>query len=446
MNEGLITSLNAMREMSVAQNRIYHQYIPILDENTDISVLAQPIFQYQAVANDFMNMLIQRIVSTSFDIRRFRNPLRILEGDEMPVGFTNQDIYVNPAKGRKYNVNDFAGLLQKYEADVKVQYTSINMDLQYPVTTTRHDLKKAFTSWSDLNRFIDGIVNSLYNGAYINEFQFTKGVIAGAYKQNAAPIEIISVPSTDDEMKSLVASLREIYLNMQLPSQNYNAWGLVGGYGNPVTMWTNPEDIVIIIKNSLRSKLDVNVLASAFNIDKADLLGRVISVDNFDIFDEEGTKVYDGSKIVGFIGDRRWFRIVTQDESIDEFYNANNRTWQTYLNITKGYNYSLFSNGLILATQAPTYDVTSIKFNETAPEVTAGEKIILTLDVAPYTATTTIRFTSGTVGKATVTKIDNRSVEVTGVAAGSSTITASATTSAGTTITGTVSVTVNAAE
>ena len=441
MNEGLVTSLNALREMSVSQNRVYHQYIPILDENSDIGVLARPIFQYQAVANDFMNMLIQRIVTTSFDIRRFRNPLRILEGDEMPVGFTNQDIYVNPAKGRRYDVNDFVGLLQKYETDVKVQYLSINMDLQYPVTTTRHDLKKAFTSWEDLNRFIDGIVNSLYNGAYINEFQFTKGIVAGAYKQNAAPIEIVTVPSSDAEMKSFIASLREIYLNMQLPSQSYNAWNLVGGYGNPVTMWSNPEDIVVILKNSLLSKLDVSVMAMAFNIDKASLLGRVIAVDNFDMYDDEGNKIFDGSKIVGFIGDRRWFRIKLQDESIDEFYNANNRTWQTYLNITKGYNYSLFSNGLILATEAPTYPITSMKFNETSPEVTAGEKITLTLDVTPFTGTTTVTFTSGTVGKATVEKIDNRTVEVTGVAAGSSTITATAGS-----VTATVSVTVNAAE
>ena len=129
MNEGLVTSLNALREMSVDQGRVYHQYIPIIDDSTDIGVLANPVFQYQQVANDFMNMLIQRIVSTSFDIRRFRNPLRILEGDEMPVGYTNQDIYVNPAKGRKYNVDDFAGLLQKYESDVKVQYLSITSRL-----------------------------------------------------------------------------------------------------------------------------------------------------------------------------------------------------------------------------------------------------------------------------------------------------------------------------
>ena len=39
---------------------------------------------------------------------------------------------------------------------------------------------------------------------------------------------------------------------------------------------------------------------------------------------------------------------------LDEFYNANNRTWQYYLNLTKMYGYSLFANGIILATAQPT--------------------------------------------------------------------------------------------
>ena len=37
----------------------------------------------------------------------------------MPLGYAGQEIYVNPAKGRQYNPEDFAGILQKYEADVK---------------------------------------------------------------------------------------------------------------------------------------------------------------------------------------------------------------------------------------------------------------------------------------------------------------------------------------
>lgn len=122
---------------------------------------------------------------------------------------------------------------------------------------------------------------------------------------------------------------------------------------------------------------------------------------------------------------------------LDEFYNANNRTWQYYLNLTKMYGYSLFANGIILATAEPTINASAISFNESTPSVAEGEKIRLTIKTTPFLSTDTITFTSGTTAKATVEKIDNRTVEVTGVDAGTSVITAS-----NGTISGTVTVTV----
>lgn len=80
--------------------------------------------------------------------------------------------------------------------------------------------------------------------------------------------------------------------------------------------------------------------------------------------------------------------------------------------------------GVVFATALPNVPASEIKFNETTPSVVAGEKITLSLSTEPFQANPTITFTSGTVGKATVTKIDDKHVEVTGVAEGTSVITA----------------------
>ena len=128
---GLKNSLNQIREIS---SEIYTKYIPIIDDDTDISKFAEPILNYPVVRNEFLNQLINKIVYTQFIAKRFNNPLKMLEGDKIPVGYAGEEIYVNPVKGRQFNTNDFAGLLQKYEADVKVQYTAVNTDLQSPVT------------------------------------------------------------------------------------------------------------------------------------------------------------------------------------------------------------------------------------------------------------------------------------------------------------------------
>lgn len=428
MNEGLITSLNALREMSVSGSSIYHQYIPVIDENTSIATIAEPVLNVPAVANDFMSMLVNRIVYTQFETKLYNNPLRILEGDRIPLGYAGQEIYTNPAKGRKYNVNDFAGLLQKYEADTKVQYMTLNSDIQYPVTVTRHDLKKAFTSWADLDRFIDQLSNSLYNGAYIGEFRYTKNLVGSAYSYGGVKVQTISAVSDETTAKAFVKACRNLFLDFQVPSTRFNAWAQVGGYGDPITTWSNPEDIVIIMRNNVRTEIDVDVLASAFNIDKATLMGNIITVDDFDIYDDAGVKRFDGSAIQALIADKAFFKIKTQDMYLDEFYNANNRTWQYYLNITKMYQYSLFANAVCLATALPTIAISSLAFDGNTVNAVVGTPANVLVHADPYAGTTEISFASSDTDVFTVaaSATNPRVAVVTPVAAGSAVLTATA--------------------
>ena len=429
MKEGLVKSLNAIRELAIQDGKAYPQYVPIIDQNTTIGEFGTPILSTPVVMNEFMSMLVNRIVYTSFESRYFNNPLQVLEGDAIPLGYAGQEIYVNPAKGRKYNVDDFAGLLAKYEADVKVQYTEVNMDLQYPVTVGRHKLKQAFTSWEALEGFINELSQSLYNGAYIGEYNNTKALISNAYAANNVQIDVVSAITDVDKAKAFTEKARTAFLNMQTPTTDYNAWAKVGGYGKAVVTYSNPEDIVFVVRNDIRSFLDVNLLAMSFNIDKATLLGNIISVNNFDIYDDDGVKVYDGSNIIGFIGDKRWFRIKRQDMYLDEFYNANNRTWQYYLNLTKMYNYSLFANGVVYATAIPEVKATKIEFTETKLTITEGEDDTAVLTIEPVNATESVTFTSSDTLETYVkiTKIDDRHVKVEGVSATSQDVTITAT-------------------
>lgn len=436
MNNALKQSLNAIREIS---STIYHEYVPIIDDSTDISAFAEPILNFPVVYNEFCDILVNKLVYSQFESMTFENPLRVLDGDRIPLGYAGEHVMVNPAKGRGFNVNDFAGLLVKYEADVKVEYHAINSDLQYCVTVSRQQLKKAMTSWDNLAEFITSLSNSLYNGAYIDMFRFTKNIITGAYKENRGVVETVTAISDEATAKAFVERARELYLNFQLPSTQYNAWAKNGGSGRPITTWTRPEDIVLVIKNSLRAKLDVDVLASAFNIDRTTLLGNIITVDSFDSYDDDGNLVYDGSAIVGGIFDKAWFKIKTQDMFMENFYNANNRTMQYYLNVIRMYNMSLFANGVIFATSQPSVPATALKFVETSASVDAGEDIVLHVESTPFTANPTLTYTSSATTYATVGSETGKYITVHGEAAGSATITVTDGTN-----TATISVTVNA--
>lgn len=370
--KGLINSLNALREIS---SPIYHQYIPVLTEDSDISAFSTPILEYPEIYNEFTGRLLNKLVYSQLETKIFNNPLKMLEGDEIPAGYIGEEIYINPAQARQYNVDDFAGLLFKYESDVKVQYQHINSELQYVATVARQKLVQAFVSWDSLERYINGITMSLYNGAYIDEYRNTKNIISSAYKQNNVITKKTDAITTEEQAKAFVTMARNLYLSFQTPSSEYNAWEQVGGYGRKIVTWTDPEDIVILIRNDIRSFLDVNVMANAFNIDATTLLGQIISVDNFNIEGQNGEILFDGSNILGFIGDRKWFKNRKQDMTMDFFYNPNNRTTQFYLNIVKMYNSSLFANGVVLATELP--NVPTVDFTVPNTNLVVGNNTVL---------------------------------------------------------------------
>ena len=423
---GLQTALNAMREMSVESGSIYHQYVPVVTDSTTIGEFGVPILDSQNlnVMNDFISLL-KKIVYTAVYNKTFNNPLAQLEGERMPLGQFIEDVYVNPAEARGFNVNDFAGLLQKYEAKIATQYLSINSDLQYCVTITREKVRNAFTSWNQLEGLISGMVNSLYNGAYIQRYNATKGLVTAAYKGNNVQYQVISDVTDEQSAKSLIRQLRAAYSKMQIPSTRYNAWNKVKGGDLALKTWSDPEDVVVLISADVEALVDVEVLAAAFNMSKADFLGRVIVVDDFNQYNEDGTLAVDGSAIKAMIADRAWFKIKTQDFAMDEFYNANNRTWQYYLNDVRMVNFSLFANAIVFATAAPSVDATDLSIETASVTLKAGETVKVPFVITPANATSTISVTSSASTYATGS-VSGRDIVVEGKAEGSATLTVTA--------------------
>ena len=433
-SNGFQTALNEIRETLIQDNKLYQTQVPEIDSTTSSQAYGQSLLSLPAdLRNKFINALVDRIAYTSFTIRYFNNPFENLKGNELPLGAIGQNIYINPAKGRVYNIDDFAGLLCKYESDVKAEYNEINADYQYPATIVRQELQKAFVTWNDFETLIMGISASLYNGAYIDQYKNTKLLISNAYRTNSVEMQTVSVSNinapTTSELENITAQLRKLYLDFQEPSDKYNAWKKVGGYGRAIETWTPAEDIVVFINTSLASWLSVKVLANAFNISEASLMGRVYTTSSFDVYDKDGVKVFDGSKIIAQICDRRWFKIRDIDIFMDEFYNANNRSWQKFLNYRGVYNYSYFANAVQLVTEVPSISASAIEFAKASETIVMGTPKVLEIYTTPVSATETVNFTSSDSGEdyVKIEKIDNRHVKVTPVSATGSAVTITAT-------------------
>lgn len=138
------------------------------------------------------------------------------------------------------------------------------------------------------------------------------------------------------------------------------------------------------------------------------------------------------------MADKKWFRIKNQETTMDEFYNANNRTWQMYLNDVNMYQYSLFANAVIFGTAEPQVPITGLSVTEETVSLAPEESKNITVSTTPAQANTPdITVASSDSTKATA-QISGRTVTITGVASGNATITLTAGN-----VTKTIAVTVN---
>ena len=114
ISEGLRTSLNQIRETSIENNTLYAREIDEILPTTDISALSTKLFDNDVLMNEFLDVLVKRIIYTQIvNFKLFNNPLKFLEGDRIPLGAIGQEIHINPANGREFNVDDFARITCK---------------------------------------------------------------------------------------------------------------------------------------------------------------------------------------------------------------------------------------------------------------------------------------------------------------------------------------------
>ena len=403
-------AFNVIREDS---STVFMNTVPSATEE-NINLISNILFNdsYQPQLNEFVNNLINRIALTIIRNKSFNNPLSVFKKGSVPLGTDIQDIYENPAVAESYELSNtgMAKLLTITDPDTHVAYYRRNRQDLYTKTIAREALQGAFVSWDKFEEFIQGITTSLYSGNYIDEFKYTKALIDGVYNQGKIKCEVVSAPTDASTSKAFLKKVRALYTLMSLPSTQYNSYSLFTNSGKSVTTWTDKDRIVLIITANALANIDVEALASAFNIDKADFMGRVITVDKFD-----------NDEIVAVMCDEAFLQIYDNLFRFDEFYNARVMAWNEYLHAWGTFAVCPFANAVCLTTEQ-VIPVATISMDDVS--ATLGAPSTVSVTVTPEGATSDISFSSSNTSIFTVTKVSNSSVKVTPVAVGEGTLTA----------------------
>lgn len=396
---------NLVRENS---SKVFMETVPSATED-NIQTLSNILFNdaYQPMLNEFVTNLINRIGLTIIRNKTFSNPLSILRKGSMPLGTDIQDLYENPAEAEQYELSNtaMAKLLTITDPDTHVAYYRRNRKDLYTKTISRENLQGAFVSWEKFENYISAITTSLYSGNYIDEFELTKALVDGAYDNNKVIVETVTAVTDETTAKAFIKKCRSFFTKMKLPSTQYNAYSKFSGAKGTIKTWTEDDRFVLIVTSDVMAEVDVDVLARAFNIENTKFLGRVIEVDSFE-----------NEEIQAILCDEAWFQIYENLMRFDEFYNARTMTWNEYLHVWQTYAICPFANAIVFATAQPK-PATAISVADVSVVEDATANVTVTL--TPADATSELTFISG---DETVFTVSSTGV-VTGVSAGTGTLT-----------------------
>ena len=405
---------NVIREN---MQQVYMQTLPSATAD-NIGTLSNILFNdsYQPMLNDFVTNLINRIAFTIVRNKTYNNPLAMFKKGSVPLGTDIQEIFENPAEAEPYELSntEMAKLLTITDPDTHVAYYRRNRRDMYTKTISRENLQGAFVSWDKFEEYITAITNSLYSGNYIDEFQYTKDLIDGAYDSGKVIVETVSNPVDESTAKAFVKKARAIYSKLKFPSTEWNAYSKFSGSKGTIKTWTDEDRIVLITTSDVLAEVDVDVLARAFNIENTKFLGRVVEVDSFR-----------NSTIKAVLCDESWLQIWENLFRFDEFYNSRVMCWNEYLHSWSTYALSPFSNAVILATAQPKPATALSLSTSNIVGATVGDEATGSVTTTPADATSNITYQSTNEGVATIEAGDTeKDYVITAVGLGNATLTA----------------------
>ena len=284
-----VPPLRSMSNVAIANairgeaSNVYQQNVPKATK-ANVQQTLKDMFNYRPSRNEFVDALVNRIGMSIAESKLYTNPLAKFKRGMLQYGDTIEEIVVGLAEANSYEGNrDYLEKVLFGQAANEVQsaFHKINRQEFFKVTVNETLLQRAFLEANGLWSFTSQLINSAVNADELNEFLVTTSLFRqyydndGFFKINTPDIHKAGV--TETEVKTFLKSVRAMAETLPFYSRHYNA--------AKMPVFANADELELFITPEAKATIDVDALAAAFNIDRADLPSRttVIPRENFGI-------------------------------------------------------------------------------------------------------------------------------------------------------------------
>ena len=353
------TLLNAIKN-SASQE--YQDRVPDATQD-NLAEVGSGILNWSSTRNEFVQALFNRIGKVVISDKLYENPLKEFKKGMLDYGKTIEEVFVDLVAE---NVFDQAvaeqELYKRALPDVKSVFHDVNRKGFYKTTVSQAELELAFTGEDGMMTLVDKIIRKLYTSDNYDEFLYMKNIIHQYGVEGKFALVPVTAVTDQDTAKAAMSKIKEISNKLTFMTKDFNYAG--------VKTHTLKEDQIVLINTQFDALVDVEVLASAFNMDKADFIGRRVLVDDFGGL----------SNVLCAVVDRNWFMVYDKLVRTEEVYNQQGLYYNYFLHHWQTLSASPFHNAVLFVTVTPT--LTSLDLKPNAPSVAPGGAIQFAVEVA----------------------------------------------------------------
>lgn len=316
----------------------------------------------QPARNEFIDQLINVYGLSYVRQMSWRNPLAVFKkGRTLEFGQSVLEAQSGWVTAHSYQ-DDVQELLKVHRPEFEQCIHVINREDQYPISVNHVELRRAAMDDFGLNSFISAVMDSVINSSNWDEYIQMRQLIAW-YDSNLGFFKIhADEPDDETSAKSFLKSLKTMVSRLQFPSARYNAQSI-----DSIAAFCRPEECVLLITPEAASAVDVDALATLFNLEKGDsaVNERRIIVDEFPI-----------PGAFAMLTTEDWFQVYDSVYENGSFYNPQTLTTNYYLTVMQVMSCSPFVPAIIWTTEAGTETgtITMTTTNSITPVVMSRDK------------------------------------------------------------------------
>lgn len=357
-----MNNVELLNMMRASASLDYQNRIP-LATNENVTDLGKIILSYQPTINEFSNM-VNRIARVYVLTTYYTNQLAGFKRGELGPGESVEEAFVNIAKAHEYNPAVAESTVWKREMpDISVAFHKLNRKTYYKRTVEEAEIELAFLSSNGVADLIGKIIDSLRTSSEIDEFLQMKQLLINAIDNNEAYPITIAEPWENNSTNIAKQIKKASNLLSVFPANIYNPMG--------VPVQTPKNEQYLFMTAAFDATMDVDTLATAFNMERVEFMGHRIVIDNFGP---------DHDDVVAMLVDRNFFMVFDKLNRFGNIWNPEglytNYTWHVW----RLYSKSPYSNCIVF-TENDT-SITSVVITPDTPTCAKGDMVQLTATVA----------------------------------------------------------------